>query len=351
MARKIREKDETAAGVSADPASFRFRGLHPNVMIGTASDRYAGWIGQIYTGERYEGKIKRRRKTTGGKSFTEEVLPVESVSEYFEHFDVLEIDATFYRPLLDAGGKQTTNFHLLETYRRHLGGNDTLLLKVPELVFAPRIRMGGKFGENPSYLDPDVFVERFYRPANEILGKALSGFIFEQAYQRKNARPPTEELAASLGRFFGSLPADDRYHVEIRTEALLTGEVIDVLRSRGVGQVLSHWTWLPPLLEQFGKAGDLFLTAGNTSVVRLLTPRGVRYEDTYEMAHPFNAMVDGMLSEQMVEECVELIERAIDQGVRIDVIINNRAGGNAPLIAQVIALRFTGTGSSPSGSR
>ena len=28
---------------------FRFRDLHPNILVGMASDRYAGWIGQIYS--------------------------------------------------------------------------------------------------------------------------------------------------------------------------------------------------------------------------------------------------------------------------------------------------------------
>ncbi len=32
---------------------FLFRNLHPRVKIGTASDRYAGWLGQIYIQERY----------------------------------------------------------------------------------------------------------------------------------------------------------------------------------------------------------------------------------------------------------------------------------------------------------
>lgn len=39
---------------------FHFRGLPQNILIGTASDRYAGWIGQIYTPGRYEKGITRR---------------------------------------------------------------------------------------------------------------------------------------------------------------------------------------------------------------------------------------------------------------------------------------------------
>jgi hypothetical protein len=80
---------------------FTFRNLHPKILIGTASDRYAGWINQIYSPSRYKNRITKRTKIIAGKSYTEEVLPVDSVEEYFQHFSVLEIDFTFYRPLLD----------------------------------------------------------------------------------------------------------------------------------------------------------------------------------------------------------------------------------------------------------
>ena len=83
--------------------------------MGTASDRYAGWIGQIYSQDRYQGHITKRTKIIAGKSFIEEVLPVDSVEEYFEHFSVLEIDFTFYRPLLDHNGQPTQNYQVLKT--------------------------------------------------------------------------------------------------------------------------------------------------------------------------------------------------------------------------------------------
>ena len=100
--------------------NFNFRSLHPQVFIGTASDRYAGWIGQIYSQDRYAGRITKRTKIIAGKSFIEEVLPVDSVEEYFEHSSVLEIDFTFYRPLLDQHGQPTQNYQVLKTYSRHL---------------------------------------------------------------------------------------------------------------------------------------------------------------------------------------------------------------------------------------
>ena len=100
-----------------NPQSFHFRNLHPNLCIGTASDRYAGWLGQIYSESRYKNRITKRTKIIGGQSFIEEVLPVDSLEEYFEHFSVLELDFTFYRPLLDQNGQITQNHNVLKNLR------------------------------------------------------------------------------------------------------------------------------------------------------------------------------------------------------------------------------------------
>ena len=69
---------------SADLEHFKFRHLHPQVRIGTASDRYVGWVWQIYYEERYTGRIGQRTKVVGEQTLTEKVLPVDSVAEYFE---------------------------------------------------------------------------------------------------------------------------------------------------------------------------------------------------------------------------------------------------------------------------
>jgi hypothetical protein len=66
----------------------------------------------------------------------------------------------------------------------------------------------------------------------------------------------------------------------------------------------------------------------------------MRYENAYAKAFPFDALVEGMLQDKMVEETVELMKAGAGQGVRVNVIINNRAGGNAPLIAERIAEGF-----------
>ncbi len=322
--------------------NFTFRDLRPQVAIGTATDRYAGWVGQIYTRDRYAGRIARRTHEVGGRPFVEEVLPVESVEEYFEHFGVLELDATFYRPLLDEHLHPTETFHLLRTYSDHLKQGDRIVLKAPQAVVAPRLHRRGDFIANPDYLDADLFTRRFYAPAVKLLHEHLAGILFEQEYRRAAERDPVADEAADLERFFRRIPADRRYHIELRTAAYLAPQVFDVLARLGVGQALSHWTWLPSLAVQFARAGERFFNAGGEVLIRLLTPHGMRYEDSYAKAWPFDRLVDGMLSERMLDEATALMHRAIAAERHVTVIVNNRAGGNAPLIAQRLAERFLG---------
>jgi len=314
--------------------------MHPNISIGMASDRYAGWTGQVYSEGRYEKEVKHRTHKIGEKSFTEEVLPVESVEEYFEHFPILEIDYTFYRLLLDKSGKATPNYFTLKEYQQYLKKDDQLILKVPQLIFARRIRQGGKFVENETYLNPEIFTNQFYKPAVEILGLNLRGFIFEQEYQPKKERVEAEEMAKSLDAFFKAISKDKRYHVELRTEAYLADSVFDVLEKRGVGLVYSHWTWLPPFSKQFSKTKGRFFNSGGDCIIRLMTPLRMSYEDSYAKAFPFDKMVDGMMNPEMIDDAIEIIMEGVRQRKRMNLIVNNRAGGNAPLIAQQIAKRL-----------
>ena len=322
------------------PKNFLFCELPQNILIGTASDRYAGWIGQIYSEGRYEKGITRRSHKVGDKTFNEETLPVESVAEYFEHFPLLEIDYTFYRPLLESKGNPSPNFHVLKSYRQHMKDGDLVLLKAPQIVIARKLRRGGAFVENENYLNAAIFTKQFYKPAVEILGPCLNGIIFEQEYHVKNDRIPISKLALGLDEFFSKIPKDTRYHIELRTEAYLADPVLDVLKKHGVGVVFSHWTWLPPLRKQFAKVRTEFFNSGNQVVIRLITPLRMSYEESYAKAFPFDKMVSGMLDPEMIEDTAKIVNEAIKDKVQVNLIINTRIGGNAPLIAQKIADRL-----------
>lgn len=320
--------------------AFDFRELHPDIRIGTASDRYAGWIGQIYTPGRYESAITRRARSLGGKRYVEEVLPPESAGEYFRHFPVLEIDFTFYRPLLTKEGRPTDNYRLLEGYLPFLDGAGELILKAPQIFTSPTVLRRGGFTPNSDYLDSAAFRMRFLEPAKQILGDSLRGILVEQPYRPSRERPASGDHARELERFFGKIPCTGLCHLEVRTEALIEDHLLEVLGKSGVGLVLSHWTWLPGLAGQYARAGKRSFSSDGRCLIRLLTPRGRRYEESYAMAFPFDRMVEGMESAGMVEETVGIMRDAVDRGKSVTIIVNNRAGGNAPLIARRIADRF-----------
>jgi len=321
-----------------EPKRYFFRDLHPFIKFGTASDRYAGWIGQIYTPQLY--RISHRSHTVGGKSFREEILPPASMVEYFRHFPVLELDYTFYGPLLDENLQQTRIHQALRACRKYLGADDRLHLKVPQIVIAQKLHRNGKYVENPEYLNPEVFTRRFCRPAVEILGPQIAGFVFEQEYQVKKERVPAADHAAALDRFFSEIPADSRYHLEIRTEFYHSKAYFGILQKYGLGHVFSHWTWLPPLRKQFLQAGQRFFNSGQKCIVRLMTPLNMKYEIAYAKAFPFDKPVEGMMSPGMITDTVDIMLAGLKEGVEVNVMINNRAGGNAPAIARELADHF-----------
>lgn len=326
---------------------FDFRQIHPHAVFGTASDRYAGWIGQIYS-EEFAVRVTSRSRKLGGRTFEERTVPVESVAEYFEHFGVLEIDYTYYRPLRDAEGGATSNYWLLLQYADHAPQEGRFYLKVPRTYFSRIFRRGSgknvEYVDNPEFLNVDAYVREFHEPAVEILGDRLAGVLFEQEYQRKGESPTPEENVAELDAFFGALPDDVQAHIEIRSEHLLQPPYFAWLEARGIGFVFSHWTWLPPIRKQWRLAGERFTAADGNVVARLLTPINVRYADAYELAHPFDRPVDALsTSEQaknMVMDVTALLYQAEKQSALLNVIVNNRAWGNAPILAQEIAKRI-----------
>jgi hypothetical protein len=149
-----------------------------------------------------------------GKNYTEEVLPVDSLTEYFQHFDILEVDYTFYSLLLEHSTekgqhyKPTSSYHVLSKYKEYLTPKDGIILKVPQVLCAKRLYRSGKYFDNELYLNTEIFTKQFYEPAVNILGSNLTAFIFEQEYHRKQDRIKADELAYELDTFFKSIPKD-----------------------------------------------------------------------------------------------------------------------------------------------
>ena len=174
-----------------DVATYRFHDVHPHVRFGTASDRYAAWLGQIYPEDQYAGRIKTRKRKLGQETFEERTLPIESVQDYFDHFGVLELDFTFYRPLRNPDGTPSNNLFVLQQYADYAPDAAVFLLKVPQQFFARKLRrsQGGQvsYEDNPDFLDVEAYVAQFHEPAIEVLGAEL-----REVRLRSGADPKSE---------------------------------------------------------------------------------------------------------------------------------------------------------------
>jgi len=322
---------------------YDFRGVHPHVRFGTASDRYAGWLGQIYPKDTYADRVSSRSRTLGGQTFQERRVPIASVRDYFEHFEVLELDFTFYRPLHENGEPSPTSF-VLSNYLDPAPDDAPFLLKAPQKYFARTLRRGGEYVDNPNFLDAEAYVDTFHDPAVDLLGDQLDGILFQQEYQRVADSPSPEANVNQLDDFFSALPDNVQFHVELRSSHLLRDPYFDWLEARGLGHVFSHWTWLPPIREQWARCGERFTAANDQAVTRLLTPRDTKYAEAYALAHPFDEPVPELSetdqAHDMVLDATALTYRAEDQNVLLNVIANNRAWGNAPELVRTVSHRI-----------
>ena len=79
--------------------------------------------------------------------------------------------------------------------------------------------------------------------------------------------------------------------------------------------------WLPPLQKQLARA------------------RG-EMDESYAKAFPFDKVVDGMLDPEMIEDTAKIVSAAAKDKVQVNLIVNNHAGGDAPLIARKIINRL-----------
>ncbi|NNE34055.1 MAG: DUF72 domain-containing protein, partial [Rhodothermales bacterium] len=276
---------------------YDFRGIHQNIRFGTASDRYAGWIGQIYPAS-YATRTKKRTRKLAGVTYEERTVPIDSVVDYFQHFSVLEIDFTYYRPLVEEDGSPSSNTHVLQRYVDAAPDNARFILKVPNLFFSRRVmrRVEGKSKSvvNDDYLNRDKYLVQFHRPAIELVGDRLKGLLFEQEYQRKAGAPTSDQNVEELDSFFEAVPREVPIHLEIRSPHLLDEPYFDWLETCGLGHVFSHWTWLPPLRKQWRMSGERFTEADGEAMVRLLTPLKMPYAKAYAKTHPFDQVVQSV---------------------------------------------------------
>lgn len=292
--------------------------LSPLIRFGTSTWAYEGWQGQIYQRQYPKGRFA-----------------AECLGEYCQYqyrgeplFRTVGNDSTFYRP-------PTVN--QLRRYLQQIPEDFEMCFKVWEAitipVYAKQARYGAKAGQpNPQFLDAALFQDAVLSPLRDAQFLPHTGpLIFE--FQRHGLS--AEAFGGRLDAFFRQLPPDFRYAVEIRNSGLLGPEYRTVLERHGVAHVYNHWTSMPPLAEQHRRMGGF--TAPFT-VLRLLTPLKMSYEQAKTRAEPYTKIVEEL--PEMRRETVALIREAVSAERRAYVLVNNRAEGNAPLTIQALVDRL-----------
>lgn len=304
------ESDDSAPRYPKQALADSIRALAKrNIFIGTSSWRYEGWLGQIYTPERY---------FTRGK-FSKAKFHDECIHEYAEVFPVVGGDFSFYAAPTPEFWKK-----LFERSPAQL----KFSLKVPEdftrKQFTDNPRYGARRGlTNPGFLDPDLFAAGFVEPLAPYLDR-VAVLIFEFGSFSRETYPDPRAFADDLARFLDLAPRGMRYSVEIRNESFLDARYFDALRLHGAAHVFNSWTRMPPLSKQI-RIEEAY-TAPFTVTRALLRP-GRLYEQAVELFSPYKQVKEEYPEgRQSLREIIrESMERKLDAYLHV----NNRLEGNA----------------------
>lgn len=302
-----------------EPSSFdrqafadRLHGLaQRRIFIGGSSWKYEGWLGQIYSRERY---------LTRGR-FSRPVFERECLREYAETFPAVCGDFAFYQ------------FPTDEFWQKLFAQTPPgfqFAFKVPEQVtckiFPAHARYGPQAGkDNPDFLSAAMLREMLLKPLAPYREKTAV-LIFEFGTFSQRA---FEDLPAFLDRldpFLAALPPDWRYAVEIRNAGFLAPDYFSCLRSHGVAHVYNAWSRMPELGRQIAIPDSQ--TAGFV-VARALLRFGRTYETAVETFQPYTEIRDP--NPPAREAMRQLIGRAQERHETLFLFVNNRLEGNAPL--------------------
>lgn len=296
-------RDALAAGVK----SLAEQGVY----VGTSSWKYEGWLGLLYTPERYmtRGKLSRAK---------------------FEKTCLAEYAGVFRTVCLDAGFYQFPSAKMLDGYLSQVPGDFRMSLKVTEDITVRKFpnlpRYGRRAGQvNEHFLDADLFISAFLGPL-EPHRPQIGTVIFEFSHFHPGDIERGRDFVEALDEFFGKLPKGWDYSVEIRNESLLRPEYFEVLRRHGVAHTFNSWSRMPPVGEQLEMPGSF---TADFATARFLLKPGRNYEQAVEKFQPYSEVKDEYTEGRMA--LIDLLTTPAKPGRpgRRFLYINNRLEGCA----------------------
>lgn len=295
------------AGLAARLAGLAAQGIY----IGGSSWKYEGWLGQVYTRDRYlaRGRFSRKR------------FEAECLREYAETFPTVCGDFAFYQ-------------FPTEQFWRNLFGQAPegfrFAFKVPEQITCKMFPSHARYGEqagkdNDLFLNSQAFREMFLRPLLPHRARTAL-LIFEFGAFSRSSFAGANEFVDRLDPFLTSLPPEFRYAVEIRNPEFLEKDYFSCLRSHGVAHVYNAWSRMPELRHQLAIPDA---ATADFVVSRALLRRGRPYEEAVARFAPYREVQDP--NPEARESMRVLIGRARENRQMLFLFVNNRLEGNAPL--------------------
>ena len=289
------------------------------VFLGTSSWKYPGWLGQLYTRDRYvwRGRYAASR------------FERNCLAEYAEVFKTVCVDAAYYQyPKRDSLAAMADQ--VPADFQFAFKVTDEITLKqYPQLP-----RFGLRAGQpNEHFLDADRFATAFLTPCEAIRANVgLLMFEFTQFHGADFARG--REFVAALDEFLGRLPRGWPYGVEIRNRNFLQPEYFAALARHGVAHVFNSWTDMPSVADQIELPGA-FTNPGMCAARFLLKP-GRKYEDAVKRFSPYEKLQEANPEGRAAG--VKLIKHARNSTppTRAFIYLNNRFEGSA--LASLLAL-------------
>lgn len=281
-----------------------------NIFIGGSSWKYEGWLGQIYTRDRYlaRGKFSRR-------AFEQECL-----REYALIFPTVCGDFAFYQfPTQDFWAKLFSQ--VPDRFR--------FAFKVPEQITCKVFPEHARYGalgnvDNENFLDARLFEEMFVRPLLPYRNKTAL-LIFEFGSFSRTSFPDAGAFVEKLDPFLAKLPPEFRYAVEVRNPEFLDRTYFTCLREHGVAHVYNAWSKMPELRHQIAIPGS---ATADFQVCRALLRRGRTYERAVEAFAPYREVQDP--NPEARDSMRVLIGRARENKQFLFLFVNNRLEGNSP---------------------
>jgi len=289
------------------------------VYIGTSSWKYQGWLGQLYTAQRYEfrGKVANTR------------FERDCLAEYSEVFKTVSVDASYY-DFPRAERLQRLSAQVPDDFQFGFKVTDAITVKhLPNLP-----RFGSRAGQvNNDFLNADLFATAFLGPCAEIRSK-VGVLMFEFSRFRSDDYQHGREFIEVLDGFMSKLPKGWPYAIEMRNRDWLRDEYFDCLARNGIAHVFNSWQAMPPVSEQMALAKSR--TNPELIAARFLLKPGRRYEQAVKAFQPYDK------THEINHEARNAAASLITEGLRYEprrktyIYVNNRLEGNALHTIQAI---------------